>query len=45
MFTAGMADPANFVPLTSADNVLHLILAVAMIVLGLLLPRVGTRRV
>ena len=45
LFTAGMADPANFVPLNSADNVLHLILAVAMIVLGLLLPRVGTRRV
>ncbi|MDP4332244.1 DUF4383 domain-containing protein [Curtobacterium sp. A7_M15] len=44
LFTAGMADPANFVPLNSADNVLHLILAVAMIVLGLLLPRVGTRR-
>ncbi|WP_420369507.1 DUF4383 domain-containing protein [Curtobacterium sp. L1-20] len=45
LFTAGMADPANFVPLNSADNVLHLVLAVAMIVLGLLLPRIGTRRV
>ncbi|MDR6573178.1 hypothetical protein J2X60_001823 [Curtobacterium sp. 320] len=45
LFTAGMADPANFVPLNSADNVLHLVLAVAMIVLGLLLPRVGARRV
>ncbi|TDN42452.1 uncharacterized protein DUF4383 [Curtobacterium flaccumfaciens] len=44
LFTAGMADPANFVPLNSADNVLHLVLAVAMIVLGLLLPRVGARR-
>jgi hypothetical protein len=39
-----MADPANFVPLNSADNVLHLVLAVAMIVLGLLLPRIGARR-
>lgn len=45
LFTAGMADPANFVPLNSADNLLHLVLAVAMIVLGLLLPRVGARRV
>lgn len=44
LFTAGMADPANFVPLNSADNVLHLVLAVAMVVLGLLLPRVGARR-
>lgn len=41
LFTAGMADPANFVPLNSADNVLHLVLAIAMIVLGILLPRVG----
>jgi len=44
LFTAGMADPANFVPLNVADNVLHLILAIAMVVLGLVLPRVGTRR-
>ena len=39
-----MASAANFVPLNSADNVLHAVLAVAMIVLGLVLPRVGARR-
>ena len=33
----GMSTAANFVPLNSADNWLHLILAVAMIALGLLL--------
>ncbi|MBF4583314.1 DUF4383 domain-containing protein [Curtobacterium sp. VKM Ac-2865] len=44
LFTAGMTSGANFVPLNSADNVLHAFLAVAMIVLGLLLPRVGTTR-
>ena len=44
LFTAGMADPANFVPLNVADNALHAVLAVAMIVLGLVLPRVGVRR-
>lgn len=43
LFTAGMADPANFVPLNSADNVLHAFLAVAMIVLGAVLPRVSAR--
>jgi hypothetical protein len=43
LFTAGMADPANFVPLNSADNVLHAFLAVAMIVLGFVLPRIGAR--
>lgn len=31
--------PANFVPLNSADNWLHLVLAIAMIALGLLLSR------
>ncbi|HZM84179.1 MAG TPA: DUF4383 domain-containing protein [Candidatus Limnocylindrales bacterium] len=37
---------ANFVPLNTADNWLHLILAVAMIALGLILPPRGrtTRR-
>ncbi|KQS06116.1 hypothetical protein ASG04_16255 [Curtobacterium sp. Leaf183] len=44
LFTANMASAANFVPLNSADNVLHAVLAVAMIVLGLVLPRVGARR-
>uniref|UniRef100_A0A942T9D8 DUF4383 domain-containing protein n=1 Tax=Neobacillus citreus TaxID=2833578 RepID=A0A942T9D8_9BACI len=44
LFTAGMAGGANFVPLNSADNWLHLVLAVAMVVLGLLLPRVGGAR-
>jgi ABC-type transport system involved in multi-copper enzyme maturation permease subunit len=32
---------ANFVPLNNADNWLHLALAVGMIALGLLLPRLG----
>ncbi len=41
LFTAGMMGGANFVPLNSADNVLHAVLAVAMIVLGVLLPRAG----
>jgi hypothetical protein len=41
LFTAKMSSAANFVPLNSADNVLHLLLAVAMILLGILLPRVG----
>ncbi|MBT2502114.1 DUF4383 domain-containing protein [Curtobacterium sp. ISL-83] len=41
LFTAGMMTGANFVPLNAADNVLHLILAVAMIVLGVVLPRAG----
>jgi hypothetical protein len=31
--------PANFVPLNNADNWLHLVLAIAMIALGLLLGR------
>ena len=41
LFTAGMAGGANFVPLNVADNALHAVLAVAMIVLGVLLPRAG----
>lgn len=32
-------DSANFVPLDSADNVLHLVLGLAMVALGLLLSR------
>ena len=32
-------DPANFVPLNSADNWLHLVLGVAMVALGVLLGR------
>lgn len=33
--------PANFVPLNAADNWLHLVLAVGMILLGVLLGRTG----
>lgn len=44
LFTAGMMGGANFVPLNSADNWLHLVLAIAMIVLGILLPRAGRAR-
>ncbi|NII41733.1 ABC-type transport system involved in multi-copper enzyme maturation permease subunit [Curtobacterium flaccumfaciens] len=43
LFTAGMSSAANFVPLNVADNVLHLVLAVAMILLGIVLPRAGAR--
>ncbi|MEN0101485.1 MAG: DUF4383 domain-containing protein [Curtobacterium sp.] len=43
LFTAGMTGGANFVPLNSADNVLHAFLAVAMIILGIVLPRAGAR--
>jgi hypothetical protein len=43
LFTAGMSGAANFVPLNAADNVLHLVLAVAMILLGIVLPRAGAR--
>jgi hypothetical protein len=35
---------ANFVPVNSADNWLHLVLAIGMIVLGLLLGRPGRTR-
>jgi hypothetical protein len=37
-------DPANFVPVNSADNWLHLILGLAMVVIGIVLgrrPRLG----
>jgi arginine exporter protein ArgO len=34
---------ANFVPLNTADNWLHFVLAVGMIALGVLLPRLGRR--
>lgn len=44
LFTANMTSAANFVPLNTADNALHAVLAVAMIVLGVVLPRVGARR-
>ena len=37
-----MSSSANFVPLNSADNWLHLVLAVGMILLGLVVP--GARR-
>lgn len=37
----GQDSTANFVPLNQADNWLHLVLAVAMIVLGVVLPRRG----
>ncbi|MBT2503261.1 DUF4383 domain-containing protein [Curtobacterium sp. ISL-83] len=39
LFTAGHDSGANFVPLNSADNWLHLVLAVGMIALGIILPR------
>jgi hypothetical protein len=35
--------PANFVPLNTADNWLHLLLAVGMVALGVLLGREGAR--
>jgi arginine exporter protein ArgO len=38
----GMGSNANFVPVNNADNWLHLVLAVGMIVLGLVVP--GVRR-
>ncbi|MFJ3386068.1 MULTISPECIES: DUF4383 domain-containing protein [unclassified Curtobacterium] len=43
LFTASMTGAANFVPLNSADNVLHAFLAVAMIILGIVLPRASAR--
>lgn len=39
LFVAGMDSAANFVPLNNADNWLHLVLAIAMVALGLLLGR------
>lgn len=35
--------PANFVPVNTADNYLHLVLSVAMIALGVLLARSSTQ--
>ena len=40
LFTANHDSGANFVPINTADNWLHLVLAVAMILLGIVLPRV-----
>jgi len=39
-----MDSSANFVPVNTADNWLHFVLGVAMIALGVLLPRLGTTR-
>lgn len=44
LFTAGMTDPLNFVPLNTADNWLHAGLAVAMILLGIFIPRASPVR-
>lgn len=43
LFTAGHDSGANFVPLNTADNWLHLLLAGGMVALGVFLPRIGTR--
>ncbi|MFK4483565.1 MULTISPECIES: DUF4383 domain-containing protein [unclassified Curtobacterium] len=43
LFTAGHSFGANFVPLNWADNWLHLVLAVGMVALGVVFPRVGGR--
>ena len=43
LFTADHASAANFVPLNTADNWLHLLLAGGMVALGVFLPRVGAR--
>lgn len=45
LFTAGHDSGANFVPLNTADNWLHLVLAVGMIALGVILPRERRRPV
>jgi hypothetical protein len=42
LFVAGGDTPANFVPVNNADNWLHLVLAIAMVALGLLLSRRDT---
>lgn len=42
LFVAGMDSAANFVPLNTADNWLHLVLAIAMVALGLLLGQRDT---
>jgi hypothetical protein len=39
LFVANMDNPGNFVPLNTADNWLHFVLAVGMIGLGVLLGR------
>ncbi|WIE55328.1 DUF4383 domain-containing protein [Curtobacterium sp. MCBD17_003] len=44
LFTANHTSGANFVPLNTADNWLHLVLAVGMILLGFVLPRSRSRR-
>lgn len=44
LFTANHMSGANFVPLNTADNWLHLVLAVGMILLGIVLPRSRRRR-
>jgi hypothetical protein len=38
-----MGGPANFVPLNTADNVLHLVLAIGMVALGAVLGRRAAR--
>ncbi len=45
LFTAGTMSGANFVPLNWADNWLHLVLAVGMVVLGVVFPRERRRPV
>ncbi|PYY35159.1 DUF4383 domain-containing protein [Curtobacterium sp. MCJR17_055] len=39
LFTANSDSAANFVPLNSADNWLHLVLAIGMVALGVVLSR------
>ena len=39
LFVAGKDSAANFVPLNSADNILHLVLGIAMIALGVVLSK------
>ncbi|WP_139195890.1 MULTISPECIES: DUF4383 domain-containing protein [unclassified Curtobacterium] len=45
LFTAGHSSGANFVPLNNADNWLHLVLAVGMVALGIVFPRIRQRPV
>jgi len=44
LFVGNDENAANFVPLNTADNWLHLLLAVGMIALGVLLGRTSARR-
>jgi hypothetical protein len=44
LFTAGHSSNANFVPLNTADNWLHLVLFIGMVLLGIVLPRSRSRR-